>query len=90
MIRSADDDTFSDSPPTQNGWFFGGRIHEWIEMKEPEPDERLGIPTLGLISTHVAHGRRFMRSETKHQALYGLFFPDTIRLVLVEAIAGSV
>ena len=43
-------------------------------MKKAEPNEQLGISTLGFVFAHVAHLRRFMHPETKHQALYSYFF----------------
>ena len=51
-------------------------------MKKAEPNEQLGISTLGFVFAHVAHLRRFMHPETKHQALYSHFFGDASRSVL--------
>ena len=39
-------------------------------MEKAEPNEHLEISTLGFVFAHVAHLRRFMHPETKHQALY--------------------
>ena len=50
-------------------------------MKKAEPNEQLGISNLGFVFAYVAHLRRFMHCETKHQALYSHFFGDGSRPV---------
>ena len=52
-------------------------------MKKAEPNEQLGISTLGFVFfAHIAHLSRFMQPETKHQALYTHFFGGGSRSVL--------
>ena len=51
-------------------------------MKKAEPNEQLGISTLGFVFTHVAHLRRFMLPEAKHQAPYSHLFGGGSRPVL--------
>ena len=51
-------------------------------MKKAEPNEQLGISTVGFVFAHVAHLKRFMHPETKHQALYSQMFGGGSRPVL--------
>ena len=43
---------------------WGGKIYSEIEMKKAEPNEELGISTLGFVFAHVAHLRRFVHLKT--------------------------
>ena len=59
-------------------------------MKKAEPNEQLGISTLGFAFADVAHLRGFMHRETKHQALYSYFLVAVLGRFCGGAISASV
>lgn len=54
-------------------------------MKTIEHNELLGVPTFGFVSANVTHMSRFVRPETKHQALSAHFLRDSFGLILGQA-----
>lgn len=48
-----------------------------VEMTGTEHTEKLGNPTLGIVSANAAHMMRLMQPETCYHALYSHFLGDS-------------